>query len=560
MKKWALFIPAWFLVLGFSAELSWQRFYPDDPLWEEPQITIKKPVAVKRSEISDFFDSSTARKPHGEIPPAGDVNTVGGVPDSAWFENRIGTGKMSVEDVVRGPNQGDGPDLGSGWEITDTKGEGVTAGFKIKDGRGDTYFVKLDPVNYPQLTTSAEVISTKFFYAFGYNVPENYLAFVRRDQLRLSSEAVKEGFTERQLDQMLKKAPLRPDGTYQVLASRKIEGDPVGQFEFWGTRPDDANDVIPHENRRELRGFRLFCAWLNHIDIDAINTLDVFVGKKDKGYVKHYLIDFGTTMGSGAFEPQRPRVGHEYSVDWGNIGKSILTLGLWEREWQKIKYPDFPSVGNFEARHFHPELWRPDYLNPAFERMRPGDAFWAAAIMSRFSDEIVREVVKAGRLSDPKAERYMLNTLLDRRDKILSYYLSGMNPIDRFRIDRRGDGWQLTFVNLGAETGVGQADSYEYTWYSYENQSDRLKRLGDTHTVGLEAIPIPKESRDGFLAVQCRTISRDKPDWAKPVLVYLKRDRSGYRVIGLEREEENGQHDLERRRQLAERRDAGSAE
>jgi len=259
-------------------------------------------------------------------------------------------------------------------------------------------------------------------------------------------------------------------------------------------------------------------------------------------------------MGSGAFEPQRPRVGHEYSLDWVNIGKSIVSLGLWEREWQKIDYPDYPSVGNFEARHFAPENWRADYLNPAFERMRLNDAFWATGTISRFSDEMVREVVKAGGLSDPEAEKHMINVLLDRRDKILRHYLSQMNPADKFAVSQRAKGSRLVFANLATETGVGQAESYEYTWYSYENQSDRLKRLDGPRTTAWESFPIPAGNGHDFLAVECRTVSRERPHWAKPVVVYLKRDRAGYRIVGIEREEEDGQSDLERRRQLAERR------
>ena len=33
------------------------------------------------------------------------------------------------------------------------------------------------------MASGAEVISTKFFHAFGYHVPENYLATFRRDAL-----------------------------------------------------------------------------------------------------------------------------------------------------------------------------------------------------------------------------------------------------------------------------------------------------------------------------------------------------------------------------------------
>lgn len=559
MKKWALFIPAWFLAVGVCAERSWQRFYPDDPVWREPEITVKKPAAARRSRIADFFDNNSAWKPHGEIVASANANTLGEVPDSSWFQNRIGTGKMSAEDVVRGPNRSDGPDMSAPWEITDPKTEGVTAGFKIKDARGDTYFVKLDPLRYPQLTTSAEVISTKFFYAFGFNTPANYLAFVRRDQMRVGEKAIRQGFTEKLFDRLLEKAPRRPDGTWQVIASLKIQGDPVSGFKWHGTRPDDPNDVIPHENRRELRGGRLFCAWLNHTDVNTKNTLDVFVGKKDSGYVKHYLIDFGTTLGSGAYEPHRARLGSEYAVDWADTAKSMITLGLWEREWQKIEFPDYPTIGNFEARHFHPELWKPDQLNPAFLRMRLGDAFWAASILSQFSDRVVSRVVKEGRLSDAQAEAYLIRTLLDRRDKILSYYLSLMNPIDRFQVQQSAARSELHFANIGAETGVGQADSYEYTWYSYDNSSDRLKRLDGPRRVGLESIPIPRITDHAFLAVQFRTFSRERPDWAKPVVVYLRREGSGYRVIGIEREEQNTQQDLERRRQLAERQNGATA-
>ena len=34
---------------------------------------------------------------------------------------------------------------------------------------------------------------------------------------------------------------------------------------------------MPHEDRRELRGYGVFAAWLNHVDAKAINSLDTLV-------------------------------------------------------------------------------------------------------------------------------------------------------------------------------------------------------------------------------------------------------------------------------------------
>ena len=57
------------------------------------------------------------------------------------------------------------------------KTEGISARFdRFATRTGQLYFIKFDPPSNPEMASGAEVISTKFFHAFGYHVPENYIA------------------------------------------------------------------------------------------------------------------------------------------------------------------------------------------------------------------------------------------------------------------------------------------------------------------------------------------------------------------------------------------------
>ena len=88
-----------------------------------------------------------------------------------------------------------------------------------------------------------------------------------------------------------------PDGTYRVIAGRLMPGKILGGFQYAGTRPDDPNDLVPHEHRRELRALRVFGAWTNLTDLKAANTLDALVTENGRTIVKHYLQDVGSTFG-----------------------------------------------------------------------------------------------------------------------------------------------------------------------------------------------------------------------------------------------------------------------
>ena len=85
---------------------------------------------------------------------------------------------------------------------------------EVTDERGDSYLLKFDPPDYPEVATAAEVISTKLFYAIGYNVPENYLFYFQPEQLhlapdaKLSTRGKKRAFKQADLDRMLEFFPV----------------------------------------------------------------------------------------------------------------------------------------------------------------------------------------------------------------------------------------------------------------------------------------------------------------------------------------------------------------
>jgi hypothetical protein len=519
------------------------RFRPDDPVRVDPDtLPIAKPAEVEIATAFDVVHYTLRHRPDGPPPPAANVNTLGEVPDSTWFTNRLGTRAMPDEEIVRGATTVGPPDVDGPLTVIAAKSGGITPGFTMRDRRRHVYFVKFDPAAHPNLSTAADVIGSRFFHALGYHVPQNDVAYVRREQLHVDPGARisvpgggKRTMTEADLDRSLAHAARLPDGRIRIVASLALRGEPLGPFKYFGTRPDDPNDVFPHEHRRELRGLRVFASWLNHDDSRSVNTQDMYVEGDGGRHVRHHLIDFSSIMGSGSnaareIAPQNPRAGNEYVMERAPMLRSLFTFGIWDRPWRDVEFPQHPGVGNFEADFYHPGRWRPEYPNPAFERMRDEDAFWAAAILLEMSDEAIRAVVATGELGNAESERYLADTLIKRRDKTVRYHLARVNPLSRFE----ASGGALRFRNLGERAGLGTAASYDAAWSRYDNATGREEPIGAAFSAAAPEIAIPHDEA-AFLVVSLRTRSHANPAWLRPVRVFLRAKDGGREVVGVER-------------------------
>jgi len=425
---------------------------------------------------------------------------------------------MSVAELVRGPNHGQPPDF-TGATITRAKLEGVTPGLFIKDKAGDTYIIKFDNKEYPELQSGAEVISTKILYAAGYNVPENYISRIDPKSLEIDSElqfdsgAGKRAFTKADLEKMLANAARKPDGGYRVLASTLLKGKPKGPFPYVGLRVDDPNDRIPHEHRRELRGLRVIASWINHWDLKEGNTLDTYVEEGGRKFVRHHLIDFGSSLGGGK-SPMEYFHGREYSFDGLNLFKEVATLGLYVTPDEKKAPLVFPEVGIFSANDFNPGGWRPSVRVLPFTNMTQADAFWATRIIMAFSAEELADIVKTAEYTNPEVSEYMLRTLLERRRLIAEHWLEDVNPLSNFALDTQKDGVSLKFDDLAAKHDLGRRAEYRYE-LSRGSEVQRATTTTPVITLG----PIAGEvrlkiwtTRDGESSSPVTIIAHDKPN------------------------------------------------
>jgi hypothetical protein len=320
--------------------------------------------------------------------------------------------------------------------------------------------------------------------------------------------------TGRDLTEILLKVPKNSHGRYRATASRALPGTGVGPYRYHGTRRDDPNDFVLHEHRRDLRGFAIVSAWIGHDDSRAINTYDALVEENGAKFIRHYILDLGSTLGSGTQRPNSPRSGGEYLFGWKQSAVQLFSLGLAVPYWAKAHFPDLPSIGRFEFSRFDPERWVPEYPNSAFLNRLPDDEFWAAKQIMSLGNEQIRAIVGTGHYSDPQAADWLAQCLIQRRDKIGRAFYKKVLPIDKFEIREN----QLVFEDLSEKADFGAAGPYTIQWFQFDPATGATTRTSAT----TGSLP-PTQSGSYIVA---RIESRSRPNQRVDVTV-----RSGIRSL-----------------------------
>jgi hypothetical protein len=522
-----------------GASMQGPRFYPDDPIAREPESQdASKAEPYDQSQMYELVYNlfvTSDYKPSGLR--AKNINTIDEVPDSSWFTNRIGTRPITSAELIRGANLGKPPDP-SKWVLIREKTSGAHPGFTATDASGATWFLEFDPPKFPEGATAAVAIATKIFWALGYNQVESFITTFDPKNYSIDPEATvrrpsgkRTRFNKDDVDAILENVARNADGTYRVVAGHLLPGKILGGFQYAGTRPDDPNDIVPHEHRRELRALRVFGAWTNLTDIKAANTIDTVTTENGKTIVKHYLQDVGSTFGM-CNDFHEWDLSYEYFLEGGPSWKRLFTLGFGLSPWQTADYVEYPSVGKFEGKVFDPRKWRPQTPTTAYMELRDDDAFWAARRIAAFTDELIRAAVHTGQFSDPEAEKYLADVLIERREKVKSIYLTAVNPIVNPRLDGKG----LTFENAAVAGGVAQGSvAYRASWMLFDNATGATKPLSETKSATTTIAPPSGLPTGGYIAVDIAADSDAYPTWKSPVRAYFRQDGGGWKLVGFER-------------------------
>lgn len=534
-------------LLGCGA--AFRPFAARDVVWHDDDETpfAGPPARVTNYWIWDQLDNDVFRQASQALlyerpREAIDVNALDEVPDSSWYTNRLATHTLSLDALRRGACETSEPPPGP-YEIVYGKEDGSSPGAVVRAADGRTYLLKTD-FWQPERGTAADVIGTRLTWAAGYDVPCNVLALVRESDFSIAADARRthhgaEPYTEETLRALLDAAGEGPDDTRRISLSLYLPGTPLGGFSFEGVRADDPNDVVPHQHRRELRGFYVLSAWMNHVDARAANNFDRWIETSPgRGWVQHTILDVGDSFGirwnDDVDDAMSRRFGNAHYVDLEQILGDVFTLGMAERAYREAaRGPAFEVLGYYDVERFDADDWRPGYPNPAFERRTEADCAWMARIVARFDERAVRTIVETGRFSAERTTSELVRILMGRRERILERYLTRLSPLSSPELE----GARLCMEDVAVASAFRDAGTRSYRARRSAGLPPRV--VSDDVPVSVEGarvcVPLPPEGSAPYHVIDVFAAT-EGAEHGHPARVHLREAPAGtFHVVGLER-------------------------
>lgn len=553
-----------------------RRFPLRDPLWQDtdtrpvhvecevrptdddPQHVACAPEHYVSPLAWDAADNSIFRPLSRvfAVDPAGfaaNVNAFDEVPDSAWFQNRLGKQKPTREELLAGAcrpeDHLDGDAIASGsWVIDQGKPNGASPGFRIRVDGKKKYLLKTDNVDQPERPTAASAIGAALYHAAGYFTSCEQIVYFDPKHLVLKpglvavdNTGVPKPFDQKQLEWVYDQA-VRRGNQVRMQASAWLPGHLLGPFRYEGTRADDPNDIIPHEDRRELRGGRVLAAWINHFDAREQNTMDSWIAASPEradsspGFVRHFYLDTSDSFGSEwAWDAISRRLGRSYLLDWGYIAGDFVTLGTIVRPWERArKTPGYELFGYFHYWDFEPDAWKMEYPNPAFSRATEHDNAWMTRILSRLDRDDIEALVTLGEFTKPEHAAFLTEVLEQRLRRIVARYFAQLSPLADPVLEAPTS---LCMTDLARRRGLLPNEAFRYRAEVQREGEVRRALLVTMHEAGRVCVSLPAPDA-APQSPRYVVVALDNGQSRYPVLVHLyDQGSAGMKLVGLERPE-----------------------
>ena len=283
-------------------------------------------------------------------------------------------GNIAGRDLLYGPGSPEMAPVGPFTFVKEDK-SGESPKFEVRDGRGDSWTIKLGP------EAQSETVSTRLVWAVGYFAEEAYYF----DEVRVNN------------------LPRLSRGRDYVVGDtvRGARFEPKRRNMERGSTWDWRNN--PFEDTRELSGLKVLMILLNNFDAHAGNNRIIYVDGPSGRETRYYVSDLGATLGrAGGLGGTRTK------NDLTDFLSTKFVRGVDARDGVvEFDYDTRPrGLGHLSV--LHPFYYREQVNKEKAMRGIPiTHARWIGSLLSQLSDEQLRDAFRAANYSEGVRESYV---------------------------------------------------------------------------------------------------------------------------------------------------------
>lgn len=514
------------------------RFADAPPVTEvadDEPIDMPRPVEV--NDVVEFSDLFVGR-PLVEAmrttrqPPPGDINALDEVPRSRWFS------PLEVEDGSFEATYAEGGPPVPPYRVLLERAPSGNGGIPVIDGLGRRFELRRDPPDRAEVRTAAAAISARIVRALGYFTPEVYVTDANESDFSIAPgerhalsivsgmepgeiEVARKQLSKTLLD-WLEAAPPNKKGAYRLSATRWPPGTDLGRTAVAGTRSDDPNDRVPHEQRRTLRALKLVGAWLGMTRFTPHDLRDVYAGQAGDGFLVHYVVGHDKSLGTEAIIGRRPEQKDEMTL--------LATLGFAPDPNIPPTQRKYVAIGAI-GEEVDPKRYGPALPFPPMDATDGADAFWIAKRIASVSEELILYSVRSGKVSNTTARRLLFELIVARQRQVVEWGYAQTTACDVESADERG----VVVVDRAVAAGFTKGKGVEYV-VSYFDSTGEPSHPGAV--LGPEGarfvVPVPRSAvpPDGYLVIRLRAEIGGKQA-PRSLEMHVTRDAKGTRVLGV---------------------------